>query len=135
MAKVSYTELLDGMKPSLEKLGNIVYKEDTPISHLLNIAENLEMIEAKSKAFWSTREKLLDGFVEKDDKGNPKEEIGENGVKSYVLTDENKVKWDKRFQELRNEEFEIKLHSIEKKNLQGAAITPRELKGIFSLLK
>tara|TARA_R110000787_G_scaffold11722_9_gene38488 strand:+ start:1085 stop:1495 length:411 start_codon:yes stop_codon:yes gene_type:complete len=133
--KVSYTKLIDEIKPSLEKLGNIVYKEDTPISHLLNIAENLERIEVNTKSFWSTREKLLEGLVEKDKDGKPKQEVGESGNAEYVLTNENKAKWSVKFQELRETEIEVDLHTIEKKNLEGAKLTALDLKGCFLLLK
>ena len=136
MAKYTYETLLDEIKPSLETLGSLSYGDKTPVSHHLKIAENLSLIEDKAKIFLDTREKLIEDYVEKDKDGNPKKQTKEGGIVEYVLTDENRIAWQEKFEELRQEEVEVKLNKIEKKHFEGAKeLKPIYLKGIWSLLK
>lgn len=130
----TYAELLDNIKPSLEALADIEYGEKTPISHILNVAENLDKIEGKAKLFLDTRKKLLDGYVEKDSKGNPKTKVVE-GREEYVLTNANKNKWNARFEELRNEKVELELAKINREHLEGVKIKPNHIRGCLRLLE
>jgi hypothetical protein len=134
MAEISYGKLLNEIKPSLEALGELVYGNETPISHLINIAENLELIESKSKVFWGLREKVLNSLAEKDENGDVKTKTkGENT--EIVISEKNKIIWHKKFQELLNEKVKIDLKKIQKKYLEGAKVTPNQLKGCFILLE
>lgn len=135
MAKYTYSQLLDEIKPCLDVLGNLTYGDETPVSHHLAIAENLSMIEGKAKVFWGLREKMLDPFIEKDKDGNPKKEQ-KDGVTEYVLTDENRIAWQEKFEELKNEQVDIKLKKLDKKHFEGVkGLKPIYLRGVWSILK
>tara|TARA_R110002020_G_scaffold443214_1_gene654423 strand:- start:182 stop:607 length:426 start_codon:yes stop_codon:yes gene_type:complete len=138
--KLSYTQLLDEIQPSLEILGDLTYGEETPISHLLNIAENLKLIEDKAKIFWTTREKLLEPYIEKDEDGKNKTEMKLNPmgekVAEFLLTDENKVLWMKKFEELRQTKVSINLNKLDTKHFEGAKdVKANDLKACWELLK
>jgi hypothetical protein len=143
MAKMvlTYTDLLDGIKPSLEELGELTYSDETPVSHILDIAENLKAIEDKAESFWKTREKFLNPFLEKDSKGNPKTKIGKNPItgedtNEFVLTDANKLAWNTKFDKLRNTKVSIDLKKLKKKNFNGAKnLKASQLKGVWKLLE
>ena len=131
---LSYSKILDDIKPSLEALGEVVYGAEVPITHLLSIVENLNLIELKSKAFWSTRDKILSSFIEKDEKGLPKTELVKENVE-FVITDKNKILWKKKYEELRNEQVEIDLKKIKQEYLAGVKITANQLRGCYILLE
>lgn len=134
--KLTYTKLLDEVKPCLEMLSNLDYSDKTPISHLFDIAENLSKVEDKSKVFWEIREKLIEPFIEKDEDGKPKKETFEDGQTSFVFTDENKDLWQEKYTELRETEVEVDLKKMMKKHFEGAKeLKPLYLKGIMMLLK
>jgi hypothetical protein len=133
--KITYAKLLDGINPSLQAVGKLGFPMSVPISHHIAIAENLTEIEKTAKAFWATREKLLKELCEKDNEGNPKTQVI-NEVSSYKFSDKNKVVWETKFEELRNEEVKIDLKDLEQKNFEGVeGLTPQILKGILPILK
>lgn len=139
--ELSYTQLLDEVKPSLEVLADLTYGDETPISHLLNIAENLQEIDDKSRIFWSTREKLLDPFIEKDKEGKKKTELKKDpetgqDMPEFILTDKNRLIWREKFEELRQTKISVNLKMLEKKHFEGAkGLKPKDLKGCWVLLK
>ena len=134
--KMTYGKLLDEVKPCLEMLNNLDYGENTPVSHLFDLADNLSAAEDRAKAFWDLREKLIEPFIEKDEDGEMKKEKDENGRENFVITDENKEEWGKKFQELRETEVEIDFKKLTKKNFEGAKeCKPLYLKGIRLLVK
>lgn len=137
---LTYKELLDEIKPSLEVLGNLEYSNDTPISHLIDIADNMREIDDAAKTFWDVRLKMLRPFVEKDENGELKTTTikGDDGVErmEYLITPENKIKWEFKFKELQETHVEVNLKKINKKSLNGiSGIKPVHLKGIIKLLK
>jgi hypothetical protein len=140
--KITYADLLDGINPSLQEIAKLGFPMSVPISHhiaiaetLTAIAENLTEIEKAGKAFWSTREKILKELCEKDKEGEPKTEIID-GVSSYKFSDKNKVAWETKYNELREEEVEVKLTELEQSHFEGVeGLTPSLLKGILPILK
>jgi hypothetical protein len=134
--KMTYGQLLDEVKPCLEMLNGLDYGEQTPISHLFDLADNLSAAEDRAKAFWDLREKLIEPFIEKDKDGELKKETDENGRENFVMTDENREEWGKKFVELRDTEVEIDFKKLIKKNFEGAKeCKPLYLKGIRLLVK
>jgi hypothetical protein len=133
--KITYADLLDGINPSLQEIAKLGFPMSVPISHHIAIAENLTEIEKAGKAFWSTREKILKELCEKDKEGEPKTEIID-GVSSYKFSDKNKVAWETKYNELREEEVEVKLTELEQSHFEGVeGLTPSLLKGILPILK
>ena len=136
---VAYANVIDVIKPSLEELADLSYSEDTPISHILNIVENLKVVDDRLISFWDIREKILLSLVELDDNGLPKEneiETQEGVSKEFVLTFENRTIWNKKFKELRETELILELTELEKEHFQGAkGIKPNSLRGCLSFLK
>ena len=133
--KITYAKLLDGINPSLQAISKLGFPMSVPISHHIAIAENLNLIEEKAKAFWATRDKVLKELCEKDEKGEPLTEVV-NKVSSYKFSDDNKVIWETKYNELRDEEVEVKLKKLDKSNFEGVeGLTPLLLKGILDILK
>ena len=133
--KITYSELLDGINPSLKEISKLSFPISTPVSHHIDIAENLNKIERVAKSFWDTRNKFLEELCDKDDKGKPVIENIE-GNPSYKFSNENSIIWANRLEELRNEEIEIELKKINKKYFEGVeGLRPEILKGILVILK
>jgi hypothetical protein len=139
--QITYAKILDQYKPALEILGELDYADNMPVSHLLNIAENLKMIDDKGVSFWKTREKLLDTFVEKDSEGKNKTKVGKHPqtgepTSEFVLTEKNQLLWLEKFEELRQTKVDIELNKLDKKHFEGAkGLKVSYLRGVFDLLK
>jgi hypothetical protein len=135
--KLSYEKAIDEIKPALEKISSLTYPTEVPVSHLLEIAENLEMIEGKAKVFWDTRKKILEDLAEKDENGKPKSEFNEETKQTeLVLTNENKMVFQNKLEELRDTKVDIPLKKLSKKHFNKVEkLTPLILKGILLLLK
>lgn len=104
------------------KLSEIAQKQ-LPIKASYAIAKNLAKLEAELKTYNTEREKLIEKYSKKDEKG--KTIIGENnqvGIQGEHLAD-----WNKDIQELLAIENEVDIHKFSIEALSGYAMTPAEL--------
>lgn len=134
--KINYTDLLDKVKPALERISVLPHPAKVPVSHHLSIANNLEAIESKSKAFWDARKKMLETLAEKDKDKNPIEEEDEDGKKNYKLSEKNQKIWNDQLEELRETMVTVKLEKLHKKNFEKVnGLMPVDLRGILVILE
>jgi len=134
---ITYKKLLNEISPCLKEVANISYPKGTPISHHISIAENLELVAGKEKLFWDTRNKMLETFSEKDEKGEAKKIVNEDTKETeYDISDENRIAFSEKLDELNNEKVKINFKTLDKKHFEGAeGLKPSLLFGLLSILK
>jgi len=134
--KLTYSKLLDELKPTLDAVSQLKYPIKTPMSFHLAVAENIEKIETLSKTFWDVRNKILTSLSEKDEKGQPKKELNANGQQEFVLTDESRIVWVEKLQELKSQEVKVNLVELERKHFEGVeGLMPAYFVGLLPILK
>jgi hypothetical protein len=135
--KLTYGKVVDEVMPALAELSNLKYPKSTPMSHHLDVAENLEEFEKISKRFWDLRNKTLEDLADKDKKGSPVKEINEDtGESSYKLSDQSKILWGEKLNELKETEVSVNVKKLNKGNFAKVeGLRPISVKGILVLLK
>ena len=101
---------------------------DITVQFILN--KNTSEINSISKAYVDGRNKLLDKYVKKDDKGNM---IIENN--NYVFDEGNTEKFLTEMDKLDNIENDVKLQKLNIEDLKGTKVTGAEFKAIKFLIK
>lgn len=105
-------------------LGSLAQKQ-LPIKISYAIAKNVSKIENELKIYNDERQKLLDKYCIKDEKG--KNKIDENN--QLKISDENLDDWNKSINELLDIEINIDIHKFNKEDLlnSNCEMTPSEL--------
>lgn len=105
-------------------LGTLTNKQ-LPIKVSYAIAKNVSKIEKELEIYNKERQKLVDKYCIKDEKGNNK--IDENN--QLKIADENLDGWNKSINELLDIEIEIDVHKFSKEDLfnSNCEMTPSEL--------
>ncbi|OSB07978.1 hypothetical protein B2H97_16040 [Paraclostridium bifermentans] len=105
-------------------LGTLTNKQ-LPIKVSYAIAKNVSKIEKELEIYSKERQKLVDKYCIKDEKGNNK--IDENN--QLKIDDENLDDWNKSINELLDIEIEIDIHKFNINDLLNSNldITPSEL--------
>ena len=104
------------------KLSEIAQKQ-LPIKASYAIAKNIAKLEAELKTYNTEREKLIEKYSVKDEKG--KTIIGENDQIS--ISPEHLADWNKDIQELLAIENEIDIHKFSVEALNGYNMSAAEL--------
>lgn len=133
--KLTYAKILDDIQPALVAISGLGFPMKVPISHHVTIAENMEAAESTAKIFWAARKTLLENFCEKDKKGEVKTK-DVDGQQTYMFKGTGKKDYEKKFEELREEEVEIDFKFIKKSHFEGVKdIKPAMIKGILKILE
>lgn len=105
-------------------LGTLTNKQ-LPIKVSYAIAKNISKIEKELEIYSKERQKLVDKYCIKDEKGNNK--IDENN--QLKIADENLDDWNKSINELLDIEIEIDIHKFNINDLLNSNLdmTPSEL--------
>lgn len=105
-------------------LGTLTNKQ-LPIKLSYAIAKNVSKIEKELELYNKEKQKLVDKYCIKDEKGNNK--IDENN--QLKIADENLDDWNKSINELLDIELEIDIHKFSKEDLfnSNCEMTPSEL--------
>ena len=98
-------------------LGALTQKQ-LPIKISYAIAKNISKIESELKIYNKEREKLIDKYAEKDDKGENL--IDENN--QLKILDEHLQTWNKDINELLDIEVEIEIHKFKLDDLLNSNI-------------
>lgn len=106
-------------------LSELSKKQGLPIKVSYAIAKNIKAIENELNIYNSERQKLLDKYCVKDEKG--KNKIDENN--QLKISDENLSDWNKSINELLDIEINIDIHKFSKDELfnSNCEMTPSEL--------
>lgn len=104
------------------KLSEIAQKQ-LPIKASYAIAKNIAKLEAELKTYNTEREKLIEKYSVKDEKG--KTIIGENDQIS--INPEHLAEWSKDLQELLAIENEVDIHKFSVEALSGYNMSASEL--------
>jgi hypothetical protein len=132
----TYSELLNKVQPSLQALSVMKFPAKVPFTQLIDIAENLQKIEGKSKVFWDLRKKLLEEYAEKDGEGKVITKLDLNGQSIADIRPEKMTEYEERFEELNQTKVKLDLRPIAKKNLENIeGMTPAVISGILSILR
>lgn len=96
-----------------------------PIKVSYAVAKNVSKIEKELEIYNKERQKLVDKYCIKDEKGNNK--IDENN--QLKIADENLDDWNKSINELLDIEIDIEIHKFSKEDLfnSNCKMTPSEL--------
>lgn len=126
--KVTNKVLLDSVT-SLRKLNGL----ELPIKVAFLIHKNITEVEKELGNYTASRQRLIDQYTEKDEKGQPKVDEFNN----YQFKDDCISKWQSDIAELLEIETELKLQPISISDLMDAhiTITPSELASIEFLFK
>lgn len=101
-----------------------ISQKQLPVKASYAIAKNISKIEAELKIYDKERQKLIDKYAEKDDKG--KVIADENGQIKF----KDKDSWDKDIRVLLDIENNIDIHKFSIDLLEGYDISPAELQAI-----
>lgn len=124
--KLSNEEILT----DIAKLKEISQKQ-LPIKASYAIAKNLKRIEDELEVYYQEREKLIDKYAEKDDKGKVKaDETGQ-----IIFKDGCKGRWVKDIKELLAIENDIEIHKFPIDVLEGYSMSPEELMAIEYMIE
>lgn len=117
------------MKLSNEKILNDaeqlvkISQKSLPIKASYAIAKNLAKIESELKIYNKEKEKLIEKYAERDEKGNIiPDENGQIKLKIECIAD-----WNKDIKELLAIENDIAIHKFPISALEGYDMTPAEL--------
>lgn len=111
--------------PILQRLS----QKELPIKVSYAIAKNISHIESELKIYNNEREKLIDKYAEKDEKGNVKADKDGN----IMLND--KAGWDKDIKDLLAIESDIDIRRFKLSQLDGYNLTPGELMAIDYMIE
>ena len=100
-----------------------ISEKQLPIKVSYALAKNIGKIESELKVYNKERNKLLDQYATKDEKGEFK--FDKEG--QVIFKDGCKEKWDKDINELLEIENEIDIHKFNINELEGYSISPSEL--------
>lgn len=111
-----------------ELLNNIgalrsVAQKQLPVKISYAIAKNISKVDAELKIYNKERQKLVDKYAEKDNKGQPK--IDKNN--QYHIKKECLASWNKDIQDLLSIEAEIDVYKFSVDLLDGFNISPAEM--------
>jgi len=135
--KITYRTLLNKTAPSLSAIAGLTYPKGVPISHHMDIAENIELINGKDKLFWETRNTILKSLAEKDKNGDAKKIVNDETKQSeFDLTDENRLIFSEKLEELNEKEVKINLKKLKRKNFEKVeGLKPIWLAGLLDILE
>lgn len=134
--KLTYAKVLDVINPSLQNVSQLKYPKETPVKHHLTIAKNLKKIDDVSKAFNDARTKILEDLCEVDENGALVYAPNEDGTSSYKLSDESKIVFAKKYDELVNTEVEIELEKLKEEDFANVdGLMPLALKGLIDIIE
>ena len=117
------------MKISNEKILKTINKlveisqRQLPVKVSYAIAKNITKIENELKVNEKERQKLIDQYALKDEKG----EIKADDKGQIIFKEDCKEKWDIDIQDLLNIENDIDFHKFKIEQLEGYSMTPAEL--------
>ncbi|WP_238906626.1 hypothetical protein [Clostridium sp. YIM B02506] len=100
-----------------------ISEKQLPVKVSYALAKNIGKIESELKVYNKERNKLLDQYATKDEKGEFK--FDKEG--QVIFKDGCKEKWDKDINELLEIENEIDIHKFNINELEGYSISPSEL--------
>lgn len=124
--KLSNREILE----NVNSLKSIAQKQ-LPVKASYAIAKNISHIESELKIYNEERQKLIDKYAKKDNKGNVKAD--KNG--QIQFKEGCKEKWNKDIAELLNIENDIEIHKFNINELSGLNVSPAELKTIEYMIE
>ncbi|MDP4144168.1 MAG: hypothetical protein Q8936_06730 [Bacillota bacterium] len=104
----------------VNKLGEITQKQ-LPIKVSYALAKNIAKIEAELKIYNKEREKLINQYAEKDEKGQVKAD-----ERGQIIFKE-KERWEKDIKELLSIENDIDIHKFNINELNGYNMSASEL--------
>jgi hypothetical protein len=135
--KLTYRQIIDEIKPSLEALNELSYPKNVSVEHHLALAENLDMCESKAKLFWDTRKKVLEDLADKDKEGKPVTQFNEElKMTELKLSIENKSVFQEKYDELKETKVDVQLKKMSKKSFNKVeGLKPAHLRGVILLLK
>ena len=111
-------------KEILEKVGMLgeISRKTLPVKVSYAIGKNIVKIESELKHYNNEREKIVDKYCEKDEKGKLKIENG-----NYVIKDDEKENWNKDMKILQDIEVEFDVHKFKLEELNGYDMTASEM--------
>ena len=111
-------------KEILEKVGMLgeISRKTLPVKVSYAIGKNIGKIESELKHYNNEREKIVDKYCEKDEKGKLKIENG-----NYVIKDDEKENWNKDMKILQDIEVEFDVHKFKLEELNGYDMTASEM--------
>lgn len=106
-------------------IGGLTNKQGLPIKISYAIAKNVAKIESELKIYNNERQKLIDKYAVKDDKGE--NIVYENN--QLKIADENMNEWTDAINELLDIEVEIDIHKFNENDLlnSNCDMTPSEI--------
>lgn len=110
-----------------------ISKKTLPIKASYAIAKNISKINDELKVYTKERQKLIDEYAEKDEKGVVKAD-----KEGHIIFKEGcKEKWDKDIKELLaiESDIEIRKFNINDLSLNGFSMTPAELMTIDYMIE
>lgn len=110
------------MMSDIQRLGEVA-KKTLPVKASYAIAKNIAKIEAELKVYGNEREKLIEKYAEKNEKGNIAAD--ENG--QIKFKPECAESWNKEIKELLAIENEVNIHKFKLDALEGYSMTPVEM--------
>lgn len=117
--KLSNQKLIE----NIQKLSGVAQKQ-LPVKVSYAISKNISKIESELKTYDKERQKLIEKYAEKDEKG--KAIADEKGQIKF----KDKDGWDKDIKALLDIENEIEVHKFSINELNGFNISPVELQAI-----
>ena len=111
-------------KEILEKVGMLgeISRKTLPVKVSYAIGKNIGKIESELKHYNNEREKIVEKYCEKDEKGKLKIENG-----NYVIKDDEKENWNKDMKILQDIEVEFDVHKFKLEELNGYDMTASEM--------
>ena len=111
-------------KEILEKVGMLgeISRKTLPVKVSYAIGKNIGKIESELKHYNNEREKIVEKYCEKDEKGKLKIENG-----NYVIKDDEKENWNKDMKILQDIEIEFDVHKFKLEELNGYDMTASEM--------
>lgn len=120
----------EGLLTDITGLRNLSQKQ-LPVKVSYAIAKNIGKIESELKIYYKEREKLIDKYAQKDDKGN----ISADDNGQIAFKEESIEDWNKGIKELLSIENDIDIHKFKLEQLEGYSLTPAELMFIVDMIE
>ena len=114
--RLSYEKILTDI-PKLREIS----RRSLPIKASYAIAKNLKKIENELEIYYKERQKLINKYAEKDDKGEVKAD------ESGQIIFKDKEGWERDIRELLSIENDIDIHRFSINVLEGYNMRPAEL--------
>jgi hypothetical protein len=124
--KLSNREMIE----KLQSLKTVAQKE-LPVKASYSIEKNLMKLQSELKPYFAQRQKLVDKYAEKDEKGNPKAD--KNGQLQF--SGENREKWDKDIKDLLDITSEVPIRKFKLSELNGRDLSVAELSAIDYMIE